>query len=68
MKNYKNERQKLPISIILKVEPHGLLQSLQHLSVHRSDKPDVQILIWNIFNDENLEKSYNKKNKKNSNI
>ena len=49
MKNYKNGHQKFPISIILKVEPHGLLHSLQHLSAHRSDKPDFQILIWNIF-------------------
>ena len=49
MKNYKNELPKFPISIILKVEPHGFLHSLQHLSAHRSVKTDSQILIWHIL-------------------
>ena len=49
MKNYKNGLQKFPISIILKVEPHGFLHFLQYLSAHRPARPDFQILIWNIF-------------------
>ena len=49
MKNYNNGFQKFHISLILKVEPHGFLHSLQHLSAHRSARPDFQILIWNIF-------------------
>ena len=40
MKNYKNGLQKFSISIILKVVPHILLHSIQHLCAHRSNKPD----------------------------